>query len=641
VRATTAILLAVMLGLCAGYLDLAILIVKKHCWNNEGYIRNARDFPWTVPLAHTVLLVAVAFLIAVLSRARPRGISLRASSSLLAALAIWGALLRMPLYPACSLILSAGFGRATSNMIANCALQPRRLRGIVAALVGVLGLLALVSSGLQSLAESRTVATLSPPASGAKNVVLVVWDTVRAYDLSLYGYSRDTTPNLKRWARSGVKYDRAIAPAPWTYPSHTCFFTGQWPYRLNSQWQFILDDPSPTLAEHLVKKGYQTAGFSANTNCCSYEGGLARGFAHFEDYVLSPQSLLGRTVPGKWLLEAITDLNDICDIKWVRLQSRKASEINSAFLNWLDGRRADRPFFAFLNYFDAHEPYLPPPQYLGRFGILPSSWRDYYFLLNYVGLQKDPKRARDVLMARDCYDDCIAYLDEQLGRLLDELRGRGILDNTVVIITSDHGEAFGDHGSTGHSYTAYLDELHVPLVVLAPEAPAGRVVKNSVSLRDLPATVVDLLGIAADSPFPGHSLASCWGPASNRGGQVITTPAFSEQADAAAREIHDACGGPSHREFRMSLVANDQHYIRDNTGAEQLFNLTSDPREQLDLMNSPYGKEQAEVFRHKLLDLLNAERGTREVEQAYLDHFRQALRADVQKSSPRRLGDGS
>ncbi len=142
------------------------------------------------------------------------------------------------------------------------------------------------------------MAGLPPPAFGARNVVLIVWDTVRTADLSAYGYSRNTTPNLARWARQGVRYDLALAPAPWTYPSHSCFFTGQWPFQLNSQWRFALDTAGPTLAEYLASQGYQTAGFSANTRCCNYESGLARGMAHFEDYPLTPRSLLGARSPG-------------------------------------------------------------------------------------------------------------------------------------------------------------------------------------------------------------------------------------------------------------------------------------------------------------------------------------------------------
>ena len=149
------------------------------------------------------------------------------------------------------------------------------------------------------------MAGLPPAPPRARNVVLIVWDTVRAYNLSLYGYLAEHHSQPGAVGKKGVRYNLAVAPAPWTYPSHSCFFTGQWPFQLNSQWKFTLDTPNPTLAEYLATRGYQTAGFAANTNCCSYETGLARGFAHFEDYALTPRSLLGRTVPGKWILKNI------------------------------------------------------------------------------------------------------------------------------------------------------------------------------------------------------------------------------------------------------------------------------------------------------------------------------------------------
>ena len=131
-------------------------------------------------------------------------------------------------------------------------------------------------------------------------------------------------------------------------------------------------------------------------------------------------------------------------------------------------------------------------------------------------------------MARDCYDDCIAFLDDQLGRLLDELQGQGLLDNTLVIITSDHGEAFGDHRIFGHGESLYLDADCRPAGDPLPGAPAGRVVTDPVSLRDLPATVVDQLGLSAGSPFPGRSLAAFWPLAPGQSPPEIT-PALSEQ----------------------------------------------------------------------------------------------------------------
>ena len=179
-------------------------------------------------------------------------------------------------------------------------------------------------------------------------------------------------------------------------------------------------------------------------------------------------------------------------------------------------------------------------------------------------------------MARDCYDDCIAFLDEQLGRLLDALRGQGLLDNTDVIITSDHGEAFGDHGIIGHAYSVNLEEIGVPLVILSPDAPAGRVVDSPVSLRDLPATVVDLLGLSAGSPFPGRSLAAYWNWRPGECPAGVTSPAFSEQADATAFQ-DSARARARHPGFQMSLVASGHHYIRDGMGVEQLYDLRSDP----------------------------------------------------------------
>src|SRR5262249_30144037 len=148
-------------------------------------------------------------------------------------------------------------------------------------------------------------------------------------------------------------------------------------------------------------------GFAANTNCCNYETGLDRGFSHYEDFPLTTYFLLGRTVPGSWILTNIFARGDFHQQKWIQLQSRDARGINDAFLDWLRLRQQDRPFFAFLNYFDAHDPYMPPPGYVGRFGIGPKNARDYQFLFDYAYASKDAAGTRNLLMARDCYDDCI------------------------------------------------------------------------------------------------------------------------------------------------------------------------------------------------------------------------------------------
>jgi arylsulfatase A-like enzyme len=630
--------LAVSFGLCGGFLDLAIIVFNKYFLHKEGYFRTARDFPWTVPAGHVVLLLIAGLVVAALNL-RGRGISVRVACWLFAALAIWCALLRAPLYGACSLVLAVGLGRLVGDAVAARGVQARRLGYVLAGLLGVLGVMAALSSGWQSFRENLAVARLPLPPSAARNVVLIVWDTVRASDLSSYGYDRKTTPNLQRLAEKGVQYNYAMAPAPWTYPTHTTLFTGQWPMKLNSQWKFKLDTADPTLAEYLASRGYQTAGFAANTNCCTYETGLARGFAHFEDYSLAPWSLLSRTVPGKWLLENLVVLGEMSglrvggsyDKKWITLQSAGANQISIRFFKWLSRRRSDRPFFAFLNYFDAHEPFVPSPDYEHQFGIRPESREDFQFLFDYVGAPKLRIGRRRLMMARDCYNDCIASLDDQLGRLLKELKDQGLLENTTVIITSDHGEGFGLHGIFGHSYTVNLEEIAVPLVILSPTAPAGRLVNNPVSLSDVPATIVDLLGLSAGSPFPGRSLTAYWGARAAGVDPQITTPAFSERADDTALTSHPT-NTFSAGWFQMSMVASGKHYTRDALGQEQLYELGDDPLELIDLMKSPGGEQKVKNFRAMLLDVLSHNTASAEVESGYLKTFRDRLKASVQSS---------
>ncbi len=625
----TAIMLSVSCGLAGGYLDLLFIVFKKFFWNGLKNYANAADFPWSVPVGHTVLLLVPGVLLALLSRLRPKPMSLRAASWLFATLAIWTALLRLPLYGVASLILAAGLGRQLSGPIAALYRRPPRAWYTSAGLLGLLIILAAFSSGWRAMREHRVLAGLPPPPPNARNVILIVWDAVRASNLSLYGHPRDTTPNLARWARKGVRYTLALAPAPWTYPSHTSFFTGDWPIQLSTQWKYRLDAPVPTLAEHLTKKGYLTAGFSANTLCCTYETRLDRGFTHFEDYPFTPRSLLSRTVAGSWILENIFSRDDFYDYKWIRLQSRNATGINRSFLDWLGQRPRDRPFFAYLNYFDAHEPYMPPPGYEGRFGIRPRGQRDYQFLLDYGSPGWKSLPNRDINMARDCYDDCIAFIDEHVGQLMDELHGQGLLDNTLVIVTADHGESFGDHGLYLHGTSLYLDETAVPLVILSPDAPAGRVVDQPVSLRDLPATVVDQLGLTAGSPFPGRSLAAYW--SLTRGAHPDITPVLSEHATETAFEQPEAEKSLRRRDVQMSLVARGRHYIRDGFGSEQLYNLGQDPFESVNLAGSAEGKQGVAIFRRMLLDVLEQNPGTVAAENAYLIAYRQWLESIIEE----------
>jgi arylsulfatase A-like enzyme len=579
---------------------------------------------------HAVMLAIAGVLTVAINRFRPGPpMTARAGAWLFATLAIWLALLRLPFYGVCSFLLAAGLARQVSATVAYCC--SRQPRYALAVLLGLLIVLAALSSGRQALRRHRAISNLPPPPVGSRNVVLIVWDTVRAPNLSLYGYERDTTPNLTKWAKKGVRYARAVVPAPWTYPSHSSFFTGLWPYKLNSQWNFTLDATYPTLAEHLASRGYQTVGFVANTRGCSYETGLDRGFAAYEDYPLTPRFLLGRTVAGTWILKKLLGRGDFYDAKWIDLQSRDASGINGAFLEWLRRGRRDRPFFAFLNYFDAHSPYVPPAKYAGRFGMRPELPVDYELLFDIPRLGMSKNWRRNFVMSRDRYDDCIASLDDQLGLLLESLKDQGLLDNTLVIITSDHGESFGDHRVLGHGATLYLDQTLVPLVILSPGAPAGRTVTTPVSLRDLPATIVDQLSLSTGSPFPGQSLAVLWSTSPGKVPPRIT-PALSEMAQAPAFRSEQK-GKLTRALLQMSLLAPGWHYIRDVVGPEQLYDLNRDSSELHNLVGPPEYNPVLDVFRQTLLDVLTDEHGSPEVESLYLARYRRMLQSEVQTIS--------
>jgi arylsulfatase A-like enzyme len=359
-----------------------------------------------------------------------------------------------------------------------------------------------------------------------------------------------------------------------------------------------LDSAYPTLAEALSASGYLSAGFVANTEYCGYETGLNRGFAHYEDYQLSPVELalsssVGRTVLNYWRLRRIFDYYDIAGRK-------TAQEVNNSFLRWLDRRRV-QPFFAFLNYYDAHEPYRPPPPFDAQFG--PNAPRENYPAVFGEGGIRQVKRGSRQLMSApeiqaelDAYEGAIAYIDHHLGLLFDELQRRGLLENTLVIVTADHGEQFGEHGLFDHGNSLYLPLLHVPLVISFPTyVPAGAKISEPVSLRDLPATVLGLVGLGRVVSFPGASLARYWddAPESKRSG---SGPVFSEVTPFAGvpRRYPIARGDMS------ALVLDHYHYIKNGDGREELYDFAVDPAESHNLANSEESRQLLEQFRTRL-----------------------------------------
>ena len=260
----------------------------------------------------------------------------------------------------------------------------------------------------------------------------------------------------------------------------------------------------------------------------------------------------------------------------------------------------ERPFFAFLNYIDAHYPYRIPVTAARRFAAandpsaneLIDQWRT---------LDKQSLTPGQVSSVSDRYDDCIAYLDEQVGCLIDELQNRGILDRTIVVITSDHGEAFGEHGVFLHAASLYQEEIHVPLLVLLPSPWRGKqVVTDMVSLRDLPATIVDLLDLRYESPFPGESLRGYWAHSLKTSDRPSPGPVISILDFLRPDDPNQGRSPASHGPLR-ALAEGGLVYIHNSgDGREELYDERQDPGEFHDLTRNEEARELVSQMRQAM-----------------------------------------
>jgi arylsulfatase A-like enzyme len=597
------LLLAAWFGLLAGFLEV-VYTLRVKLVGDHWFVGLGRDFLWVVPLVTLLGFALPGLAFALLARFRPGGPWRELALVAFAFLFVFDLLLVWnQLFVWAALLLAVGAGRQVGLALA------ARWDGLLRVVKGSLAwaLLAEVSLGILAVvpplwSEQRGLAGLPAPPRGRPNVLFITLDTVRAQSTSLHGHERATTPELDRWAGRGVWFRHAISPAPWTLPAHAALFTGYYPHELSAGWGTPLGPDCPTLAEALRGRGYRTAGFVANHYYTTRETGLARGFLHFEDhkwrsgdcvnYCGLTRHLLGNDVTRRQL-----DFYDLFGRK-------RAEDLNRDFLAWLGGQDKGRPFFAFLNYFDAHGPYLPPAPFDTRFGP-PLTGEEKRVISKWGLLVKEGLDPGVVETAERAYDGSLAYLDHHVGRLLAELDRRGILDDTLVVITADHGEHFGEHGLFVHGNSLYHQLVHVPLVLIFPRRIAGGgCVAQPVSLRDLPATVMDLVGLGEESPFPGTSLAPCW--EWKRAGPHPTSPVL-----CIAPPIPEPCIRPNQGQSPVasgahaSLAHEGNYYIRNlRDGSEELYDLSADPEDTHDLADAPDREEALRRCREELHRLL-------------------------------------
>lgn len=445
----------------------------------------------------------------------------------------------------------------------------RVARGTLLPLLGVVAMLAVLVSGMAGWREAATLSALPANKAGKPNVLLLIIDTERADHLSSYGYARRTSPNLDRLAAEGALFERAYSSSSWTLPSHASMMTGR---PLNEHHAGLmrrpfLDQRFPTLAEAMHSEGYATGGFVANTYWAGRQTGLDRGFLHYEDHYGNLGDALARTVLGRRLAYEVLPKLGMVDIPG----RKRADRINRDLLGWIDGLD-DRPFFAFVNYFDVHGPYLPPAPHAGTFSA--PGQRKKGDKLDIGALTNDivvpPEAELRALIAG--YDESLRFVDAEIGRLLEGFEARGILDNTLVIVSSDHGESFGERGLMYHGHSLYPEQIHVPLLLRYPSAiRAGTRISTPVSNQQIPATVAEIADLREGS-FLGSSLLNV----TETGGETVL-------AEVGQRSLVTA-NWPTSRGWSASLITDRWQMIRGESGSVEVLDLdrggqpAADPR---------------------------------------------------------------
>lgn len=317
-----------------------------------------------------------------------------------------------------------------------------------------------------------------PPPRNRPNVVVISLDTLRADALSCLGYHRETTPWMEKFfGRDGVRFHTASAPCTWTLPSHASLFLSQYVARHGVTRDIhSLTPSSETLAELLSRQGYETAAF------------VDRGFLHHQ-YGLHQGFHLYNQKGGGF------------------------AQLLPECLDFLKARDRTAPLFLFLHTFDIHDPYMPPHPYRERFlfGDMAPSRQDFVVpnadtLHNANrGLIELTRSDRDY--ARALYDGGVAYVDDLLGDFFETIEQRRLLENTVVILLSDHGEGFGEHGFWAHGWTLYEEMTRVPLLIRFPEKQfAGTEVEERVNLVDVAPTILEILDLSTPTHWQGDSL---------------------------------------------------------------------------------------------------------------------------------------
>jgi len=605
------LLLAACFGLITGLIEgFGLQAFHGFQW----FVLNSRipegvsiEILWISPLVNLVFFLFVGLLLAILGRFAPRLPILRVALFLFSFMAVldWlGLTGRIGILA--ELVLATGLATVISRRMheksaALWACGPRVIRG--AAIATLVALFA--TEGGIWLREEVATRHLPVASKSLPNVLVVLVDTLRADHLSTYGYGRATSPFLSGIARQGVLFEDAVSTSSWTLPAHQSLLTGRYPHEHGPLREQPLNENYPTLAQVLDKHGFRTAAFSANNDFFCRRAGFARGFLHFEDYFYSVEDMVYRTFWGRVFfhnyLAGLVGRDELP-------ARRTAANVNRSLLRWLD-RDPDKPFFAFVNFLDLHTPYVPERSYRYKFvgrdaqAQCPSPQLSLSMLLHrsnefdyLMGLS-----AECFQLQIDAYDGGISYVDDQIAVLFAELARRGLDKNTLIVITSDHGESFREHGLVTHGTSLYRELVWVPLIYWWPgHIPSGMRIDRPISAASLPATIMDLLGDPDASEFPVPSLAQLW----NLPG---SSPDWPYPISELAQDVYVPTQYPAYRGWLKSITEPRWHLIVTQSGATELYSCPQDPGEIQNLAESAQGKAVVDAVETQLWSQVNAQ----------------------------------
>lgn len=442
--------------------------------------------------------------------------------------------------------------------------QGRAIRAIAAG-----GLLCgLATLGLWRASGSGTApeyARLESQAAPGPNVILLVIDTLRADALGCYGYERPTSPNIDALAAQGTLFQSASSPAAWTKPSTATLLTGLHPSRhgaLHHGSRLRLPEGETALAEEFRAAGLSTAAFVTNPNIKRvFE--FDRGFQEFFDSPVEDTvslAALRDSTSGQLLIRLSRH-----QFNWK--YENDVFSMNEHVFSWLE-RNADQRFFLYLHYIDPHAPYAPPEPFRSEFV------QDHGFVLHN-------ERKRKV--GRDLYDGEVRAFDEGFGQLIEQLEGHGILDNTILAITADHGEEWYEFGIVGHGTSLYEPVIGVPLIFAGPGIAPGYAAPEPVQILDLPATLLDLAGLGRQTLGDGVSFAPWLDPTA----EPTEQPLFLENEFGMGHAADNDFVLSGLRRGPYKLVLTERHRYRSPSAghpAQEFYDLSRDPKEQDNLI---------------------------------------------------------